>query len=250
MMQNSQQGTQPKKFSKVTPLWKFILLSVITLGIYELVWFYRNWKFLKKQRELKISPFWRTFFAPLFTISIAQHLQKYLREKNSPCDYSPVLVGVSYFGILFFSRILQGPSYWLISFFTFIPMLPLVSSMNAYWQKEEKDLPLKKFTWWQIILVILGIILSVLLVIGAFMREYSYDGSGAEIEDHRKAFVTGCVDGGGTEKECDCIFIETIKKYGFEKYRENNYVIVTEGQDAVDSDYLDFLLNESPALCQ
>jgi len=157
------------QFSKIVPTGKFIFLSVITFGIYEFVWFYRNWDLLKEKKGLKISPFWRAFFAPFFTISIAEYLQEYLKEKKIPCDYSPVIIGISYFIILIFWR-LPDP-YSLISLFTFIPMLPLVNAMNAYWQKEEKNLPLKKFNWWQIILIILVIILLILAIIGTFMPE-------------------------------------------------------------------------------
>lgn len=169
MEQENQQNNPKEKFSKVIPTWKFILLSIITFGIYELVWFYKNWKLLKEEKGLKISPFWRAFFAPLFAGSIAGHLQKYLKEKNSPCDYSATLIGISYFILKILCK-LPDP-YWLVSFFTFIPMLPLVNSMNSYWEKEEQNLLPKKFTWWQIILIILGIILLILSIIGTFMPE-------------------------------------------------------------------------------
>jgi hypothetical protein len=169
MTQENQQNNQKEKISRVIPTWKFILLSVITFGIYELVWFYRNWKLLKQEKDLKISPFWRAWFAPFWAGSIAGHLQKYLKEKNIPCDYSSTLIGISYF-IIFILWRLPDP-YWLVSFFTFIPMLPLVNSMNEYWQKEEQNLPPKKFTWWQIILLILGIILLILIIIGTVLPE-------------------------------------------------------------------------------
>ena len=109
---------------------------------------------------------WGTFH---FAGSIAGHLQKYLKEKDSPCDYSPVIIGISYFVISILWK-LPDP-YWLIAFFTFIPMLPLVNAMNTYWQKEEKNLPLKKYTWWQIVLIIFAIILLILTIIGTFMPE-------------------------------------------------------------------------------
>ena len=169
MQQENQQNNQKEKFSRIVPTWKFILLSVITFGIYELVWFYKNWKLLKKEKGLKISPFWRALFSPLFAGSIAGHLQKYLKEKNNSCNYSPTLIGISYFVITILWR-LPDP-YWLLSFFTFIPILPLVNSMNTHWQKEEKNLPVKKFTWWQILLVILGFIWLTLLIIGTFVSE-------------------------------------------------------------------------------
>ncbi len=169
MEQANQQNNEKAKFSQVLPIWKFILLTFATLWIYEMVWFYRNWKLLKEEQGLKISPFWRAVFAPLFAESIAYHLRKYLKEKDSPCDFSPTIIGVSYFVIAILTT-LPNP-YWLIAFFSFVPMLPLVNSMNTYWQKEEQGLPVRKFTWWQIILVAIGIILIILSVVGTFMPE-------------------------------------------------------------------------------
>ena len=86
---SSTEQKKQKQFSKVVPTGKFILLSVITFGIYELVWFYRNWNLLKEDKGLKISPFWRAFFAPFFAGSIAGHLQKYLKEKDIHLEVCP-----------------------------------------------------------------------------------------------------------------------------------------------------------------
>ncbi len=97
MTKKNQQNNRKKKFSRVIPTWKFILLSISTFRIYELVWFYRNWKFLKAEKNLKISPFWRAFFCPLWAGSIAGYIQKYMKEKKIPCDYSPIRIGIRYF---------------------------------------------------------------------------------------------------------------------------------------------------------
>ena len=162
-------GAPFEQFSKIIPIWKFILLSVITFGIYELIWFYRNWKFLKEKNKMNISPFLRAVFAPLFAASIAKHILELLKEKNYQPQYSSTTIGISYFVISALWR-LPDP-YWLISFFTFLPMIPIVKAMNIYWQKENPDLPLKNFLWWQIILVIFGVILFILTVIGTFIPE-------------------------------------------------------------------------------
>lgn len=156
-------------FSREVPVWKFIMLSIITFGIYELFWFYGNWKFIKQERGLKVSPFWRSWFSPLFAGSLAGHLLDYLGEKKSPNDFSPVSIGIFYF-ILSVLWKLPDP-YWLISVFTFVPLLPLLTAMNSYWQKEDEGLLLKKFSWWQIILVVLGCSFMTLVVIGTFLPE-------------------------------------------------------------------------------
>jgi len=169
MLQENQQNIQIEKFSRIIPIWKFILLSVITFGIYEVIWFYRNWKLLKNETGLKITPLLRALFAPIFAGSLAWYLEKYLKEKDILCKFSPTFIGIYYFIIVILWK-LPDP-YSLLSLFTFMPLLPLVNSLNKYWQKEEQNLAPKKFTWWQIILIILGVFLVLLFIFASFLPE-------------------------------------------------------------------------------
>ncbi len=47
-------------------VFKFILLSVMTRGIYLSYWMYRNWKYLKNKDSSSIMPIARSFFFPIF----------------------------------------------------------------------------------------------------------------------------------------------------------------------------------------
>ncbi len=58
------------KFSNIVSPSKFIVLSILSFGFYELIWIYRNWKFFKEKEKLDISPFWRTVFAIFFIYSL------------------------------------------------------------------------------------------------------------------------------------------------------------------------------------
>lgn len=44
------------------PVWKFVLFSVVTFGVYEFYWLYRLWVFVKTDRQAKVNAFARTFF--------------------------------------------------------------------------------------------------------------------------------------------------------------------------------------------
>ena len=158
-----------EQFSKIVPIWKFIFLSVITAGIYESYWFYKTWEFLREKDKLDISPFWRAVFSPIFAVSNAEHVLKLANRENYPEKYSPTIIGISFFILNALWR-LPDP-YWLISYFTFLPMIPIVKAMNFYWQKENPYSPLKNFSWWQIILIIFGGILLILVLIGVFIPE-------------------------------------------------------------------------------
>jgi len=45
---------------------KLFILSIATLNIYQLFWFYRNWKYIKQRDDSAIMPFWRAVFTPLW----------------------------------------------------------------------------------------------------------------------------------------------------------------------------------------
>ena len=44
------------------PLIKLVVMSLTTLGLYVLYWFYRNWKTIKLRGHDGIMPFWRAVF--------------------------------------------------------------------------------------------------------------------------------------------------------------------------------------------
>lgn len=48
------------------PLSRYIFMSVITFGLYQAYWIYKNWEYLKNRDNLKIHPFWRGIFGIFF----------------------------------------------------------------------------------------------------------------------------------------------------------------------------------------
>lgn len=150
------QWNKQKNFSRVIPRWKFILLSISTFGLFELVWIYSNWIFIKEYKKKKIFPFLRTLFTWLFIISFISNLKKIFHQENIPFKHSPWLLWLGYIGYMSISRLPEP--FFLLSFFSFLPLLPVLESMNQYWWKVEDSLPEKKFSWWQKGLIGLGIL--------------------------------------------------------------------------------------------
>ncbi len=156
-------------YSNVTSVWKFIFLSTFTFHIYDAIWFYRSWKFIKSRNGNDISPFWRSILSPLFTESLATHQQKLLTESNIKFNYSSVFIGISYF----FMNLLGNLSdpYSLLSTFSFIPILPMVITMNNYYQKNEVNSIRRPLHFGKILLVVIGVLLKLLVILGTFISE-------------------------------------------------------------------------------
>ncbi len=158
-----------KEYSRVIPVWKFIFLTFVTFGIYEICWFYKNWKFFKEKDKLDISPFWRAIFAPFFIHGLFKKILELTKKEGYRESFSAGWL-TSYWIIISYLWKLPDP-YWLISFLSFLPLISPLQAMNFYWNKKKPNLPMKSFSWWQILLIILGILVFMLALIGTFMPE-------------------------------------------------------------------------------
>jgi len=147
---------------------KLALLSMCTLGLFDLYWFYRNWKTIKTNLDLNIMPFWRAFFSPLWGWSLATHINS---EADS-LDASPA-ISAFIFGSLYFvlSVLWRVPDpYWLVSTFTFVPILLLqntVHSLNGAY--GTVDASLFRFNIWNWMGVVIGGAFFTLIVIASFL---------------------------------------------------------------------------------
>lgn len=61
---------------------KFMLLSIGTFGLFQLYWFYRNWRAIKQRDGSDIRPLWRAFFTPLWTFSFGAWLNDAARAQR------------------------------------------------------------------------------------------------------------------------------------------------------------------------
>ena len=103
-------------------VFRFVTLSLATLGLFELYWFYQNWRRERVRTGERLSPFWRAFFAPLWAFSCFTRLRQAADTANTPSTVSPGLLGVSY---LILSMVWRLPDpFWLVSILTFLPLLP------------------------------------------------------------------------------------------------------------------------------
>jgi hypothetical protein len=149
---------------------KFSLMSLTTFGVYELYWFYRNWRIIRDRDQSQISPFWRAFFAPLWTFSMGSHFTEEAKDKNLSLTLPVVALGVTY---LLMSALWRLPDpYWLVSFLTFIPLLPFdFAARRLNGEGQLADPTFGRFSSWNIAWLIVGSILLVLGIVGTFIPE-------------------------------------------------------------------------------
>lgn len=148
------------KYSRRISDGKFVFLSLITFGIYELYWCYNVWVLIKEKERIEISPFWRAIFSIFFIYSMFKHIERLARKEGYNSRFYPGWLTAAW---ILVGRLSVIPApYSLFSFFSFLPLFPYLDALDYYLEKTEKRLQLKKFSWWQVVLII---ILSILLLI-------------------------------------------------------------------------------------
>ena len=103
---------------------KFVALSLCTLGLYQVFWFYQNWQRVHRRTGEVLSPFWRAFFAALWGFALFRRVAKHDMLEGGRPAWSASLLGALFLGLTVAWK-LPDP-WWLISLLSFVPLLPVL----------------------------------------------------------------------------------------------------------------------------
>lgn len=150
------------------PIEKFIFLSIVSLGVYVCMWFYRQFKRQKEKNNLDTSPFWRAVFSIFWSFGLFAELKKEALGKKFVADFNPALLGTIYL-LLSLTSNLPDP-YWLIWFIYLVPLIPIVNICNKVYA-DERNPPSKdsSYTGWEWFFAIFGSIMMLLIIAGLFI---------------------------------------------------------------------------------
>jgi hypothetical protein len=147
-------------YSNYLPIWRMVVMSLITCGIYHLWWFADVVEHLKRLLHLKLRPGWRALglIIPVCNSILAYQCFSYISQAADKAGvnkvFSPlVLTGwytLVYAGMIYVLVFQWNSAIWAIS----VSLLTLVaagtcmlavvqSTINAIWLKEQQDLPLR-----------------------------------------------------------------------------------------------------------
>jgi hypothetical protein len=160
------------------PLGRLALLSVLTLGIYDIFWFAKNWEAIRKAEQRKISPVGRAIFAVFYCHNLFKKILQSAKKHGYGDSYSPGILATIYIILLFvgngLSRI-ENTTFglnilWLlVAILSFIPLLFIQKAINFNNSKIVPNFNRKrKFSKGEIILTVIGVILFGLIVLGTF----------------------------------------------------------------------------------
>jgi hypothetical protein len=125
------QRVEPR-YAPIAPS-KYILLHFATAGLYSVVWFYRCWRYVRRRDKSSVWPWARALFNPITAFLLIADLRK--SEGRDLFDG----LAVAYF---FFNLLWRLPDpYWLIAYFGFVPLLPVIGTINDVNRSKGAELP-------------------------------------------------------------------------------------------------------------
>ena len=145
-------------------LWKLGLLSVCTVGLYQVYWFYWNWRLIKQRERRKISPPWRSLIAVLFALPLFRRIW---REASSGATHKALFLAA--FAVWFtLTLVVYAPLPWaVLSLASVLPLLPVQAVANAVNARAAPGHdPNSRFRGWNIVALAVGGSLVGLNVLG------------------------------------------------------------------------------------
>lgn len=156
---------QPWYFEVATT--KFVVMSIVTFGIYDLYWVYQQWQCERARTGEDLSPFWRTFFTPIWTFSLFRRISR-VSEETGTGGIPHQAYALIYFLSIFTVR-LPDP-YWLISVLGFVPMIPVQSAATRVNQTVAPGAPPNdRYTLPNVVMIVVGLLMLLLVIVGMLL---------------------------------------------------------------------------------
>lgn len=162
------------------PVGRLVFMSIISWGLYEAYWMYKNWRYLKERDGLKILPFWRSFF---FGIFYCYGMLKAIRNdpKSNAIEQASFSAGGLATGwiILVFLGFVLGKADdigvnmlgMIISFPSFLFFAPVQNYINRVNAKLSPRPAYNPWSAGHIVCLVLGILIWVLVLAGLALPE-------------------------------------------------------------------------------
>jgi len=146
---------------------RFIVLSIISLGIFEAYWFYKQWLFYTYLGKVKGSPFLHAAFAPLASFMLFPHVLRMATAHGFKAPMGASALSLLWIAPAAFSR-LPDP-YSLLSATTFIAPLFALKAVNHIWRSVDRSTMPSTLSRGAKIWVAIGAVLFILSIIGVLM---------------------------------------------------------------------------------
>jgi len=156
------------------PVSRLILMSIISFGVYEMYWIYKNWRYVKERDHLymHIRPFWRGWFGIFYCHSLLRriHEDEEARAIQVPL-FSPNGLATGWVVLIIISNIVgraPGIAASIIAAFipSFLCLVPVQNYVNSVSEQRSPGQPYYRWSSGHVVCLVFGIIIWALLLIG------------------------------------------------------------------------------------
>lgn len=164
-----QQPQFPIEDQKILNLKQYIILSILTMGLYQIWWTFKTWRFFMQKENLNIMPAARAIFIILFLYPLFEKIQVYAKLQGYSKTFSSGWMFACFFAASLLSR-LPDP-YWLISIFGFVFTIPAFEALNFAMRKSNQFnvVEQEKFSTAQRIVIVLFSLFWLLIIFSLYL---------------------------------------------------------------------------------
>jgi hypothetical protein len=145
---------------------KLVLLSLCSLGLYQLYWFYKNWQYVKERERRDIRITWRLLVPYFYCYQLFRRVRDYDHPALEPSSLAAGPLASGWI-LAIFTSFLPSP-FWVVNYLGFVFLIPVQRRVN---QINATVVPghhrNTRFTAGNWIWLVLGGGLLILLLIGS-----------------------------------------------------------------------------------
>jgi len=155
----------PPFFLYISPL-RLIIMSILTFGLYESYWIYKNWWYLKRRNGLDIKPFWRGIFGYFYfhsllnivkTDAVAYDMEKPASSVNwLATTWIIIRISSNLIGRVFDNPTLNLTIMLIPAYLLFVP---IQNYINRITKQIDPELKYYRFSAGHVICLIIGAII-------------------------------------------------------------------------------------------
>lgn len=161
---------------------KFSLMSLATFNLYQVMWMWRNWRWVKRADDLNISPFGRSLFGVFFFAALFSEIKKRAGKGRGLPMFVGTVIAIVYMIWAFTARVADRVAEntlgaddamlgWIMLFglASFLPMLPIVNMVNGMNRDHPEVIRFtSRIMIRDVIMMLYGFAFLALAVIGSF----------------------------------------------------------------------------------
>jgi hypothetical protein len=153
---------------------RFIMMSLITFGLYEAYWIYKNWQYIEKRDKINIKPFWRGIFGIFYIHTLLQtmHDDSELNKINK-AEFSASNLATGWILLVIIGNILgrfDNPAILMLSILisapSFVFLLPVQNYINKINESIHPQVDYYNWSLGHLVCLIIGSIYWLIFLFG------------------------------------------------------------------------------------